>query len=145
MNHKFNNERNMKNSTNDHKETTTNTVSSNRTVLLLQRGEIERFNKEVALIPRDSRILLAWTDLRNLDLRGANFKGAFLSGADLSGCDLRGVDFTDAVLYKTNFSGAHLTDARGLSGEQLFRAVGLDSATLPPGATDLDSTLPKPF
>jgi uncharacterized protein YjbI with pentapeptide repeats len=66
----------------------------------------------------------AW--LVKADLSKTNLKRAILSGADLSGANLRAV-----LLSGADLSSADLSDAEGLTQEQVERAIGNDSTTLP--------------
>ncbi|WP_280840356.1 pentapeptide repeat-containing protein [Micromonospora sp. A200] len=81
------------------------------------------------------------------------FMGADLTGADFTGCDLSGsdfgrryaedgdppgppallanADFTDATLTDTDFRGVDLSTVRGLTREQLDRAIKDDNTVLP--------------
>jgi Pentapeptide repeats (8 copies) len=58
-----------------------------------------------------------YANLREADLREANLSAASFGGADLTGADLTG--------------GANLTNARGLTQEQLEQAIGDESTELP--------------
>ncbi|WP_445631276.1 pentapeptide repeat-containing protein [Nostoc sp. DSM 114167] len=108
--------------------------------------------------PKDQKLDLRNTDIRQADLlktnlqqadlRGADLSGADLRGADLSGCDLSGAKLIRSILYetkllkaslyganlcwanlnRTNLSGANLRSAN-LSGASL-RAANLQGANL---------------
>jgi uncharacterized protein YjbI with pentapeptide repeats len=68
---------------------------------------------------------LAGANLAGADLGGADLSGAYLSEADLSGADLTwanlnwanlaSANLTKTILDRTNFGGARLLDAKGLS------------------------------
>lgn len=67
-----------------------------------------------------------------LDLSGAHLVGAHLSGADLTGARLDGADLTGADLTGADLTGANLTDstlskAKGLTQQQLDRAVAMSA------------------
>jgi uncharacterized protein YjbI with pentapeptide repeats len=72
--------------------------------------------------------MLAVTDMRQAILAGAN-----LSRANLGSADLRGVDLTGAFLYGTILYRTKLTDAKGLTQEQLDAACANETTKLPPG------------
>jgi len=81
---------------------------------------------------------LSGADLSGADLGGANLIHAVLSGAVLSGADLGGAflnitDMSNADLSDANLSGADLTDATGLTDEQVAAAESLEGATMPNG------------
>jgi len=63
-----------------------------------------------------------------LDLGGADLSFANLRKADLSFANLIGADLSDAVLGR-----AHLSNARGVTEEQLTEAKSLQGATMPNG------------
>jgi hypothetical protein len=89
-------------------------------------------------------INLSGADLRVADLRGANLNMANLIDADLSAADLSGADLSEttlsgANLSETTLSGANLTkadlsEAVGLTIEQLLETVG-DPSMMPGGYT----------
>jgi Pentapeptide repeats (8 copies) len=66
-------------------------------------------------------------------LVAANLKDATLSGADLGGANLREANLTEAILFRTYLREADLTDAVGLTDEQIAAAKSLDDATMPNG------------
>jgi uncharacterized protein YjbI with pentapeptide repeats len=72
--------------------------------------------------------MLVVTDMRQAILAGAN-----LSRANLGSADLRGVDLTGAYMFGTILYRTRLTDARGLTQEQLDAACGNETTRLPPG------------
>jgi uncharacterized protein YjbI with pentapeptide repeats len=88
---------------------------------------------------------LSQADLRGADLTGAYLKGAHmvahlrgasLRDADLEGAimmltDLTGVDLTSAVLKGAMLDGADLTNAIGVTQEQIDSAIGDTSTKLP--------------
>ena len=65
-------------------------------------------------------------NLRQADLRRANFEGATFKGANLGG----------AILKGTRLQGAHLSQAIGLTREQLAQAVTDQKTQLPPNLRD---------
>lgn len=68
---------------------------------------------------------------RRSSLREVNLSGADLTGADLSGADLQGANLRLTKLDRADLRGADLTDAVGLTREQLASAK-LDHTTLLP-------------
>jgi uncharacterized protein YjbI with pentapeptide repeats len=85
-----------------------------------------------------NRVSFAGADLRDVDAYGAVFTGASfqranLTHASLVGTYLQGADFRGAVLQGTNFSGAEMNRATGLTQAQLNQACGDSSTRLPPG------------
>ncbi len=63
----------------------------------------------------------------------ANFRGANLAGANLAATGLAGADFTGASLAHTNIASTDLSQARGLTQEQVDQACGGPSTRLPAG------------
>jgi uncharacterized protein YjbI with pentapeptide repeats len=94
---------------------------------------------------------LRGANLRGANLRGANLRGANLRGANLRGANLSGANLSDAFLSDANLSRgatmdgieiivgvtdlrhANLSDASGVSEEQLTAAKTLEDATMPDG------------
>ncbi len=76
-------------------------------------------------------INLSGTFIRRTNLNGVNLQGADLSQADCTNASFRGANFRDANLAGTILRGADLTDAVGLTREQLKSAI-LDKDTLLP-------------
>jgi uncharacterized protein YjbI with pentapeptide repeats len=93
-------------------------------------------------------------DLQNADLKIADLQSAALSFANLSGANLRGASFQGASLFNTrfdgaefgagpegriyegtNFRGADLRHAHGITQQQLNRACGDAQTRLPHGLT----------
>lgn len=77
------------------------------------------------------------------NLKGANLWRAHLEGTDLSWAHLEGADFGFANLEGADLDwsylkGADLTDATGLTQEQLDKACGDSLTILPPGLTIRD-------
>ncbi len=91
----------------------------------LSEADLEGSNREQA-------------NLAAANLEQANLAGANLRGANLAGADLRGANLTQTVLLDTNLQDANLSEARGLTEEQLAGA-NLASATLPLGMTGFRS------
>lgn len=103
------------------------------------------------------RANLQGADLQSANLQGAKLIFANLQGADLAGANLQGADLISANLQGarldlanlegakfrglfgfvpvTNFAGADLTGARGLTQQQLDEACGDGETKLPPGLT----------
>ncbi len=81
---------------------------------------------------------LEQANLAAANLEQANLAGANLRGANLAGADLRGANLTQTVLLDTNLQDANLSEARGLTEEQLAGA-NLASVTLPLGMTGFGS------
>ncbi len=79
---------------------------------------------------------LEQANLAAANLERANLAGADLSGANLAGADLRGANLTQTVLLDTNLQDANLSEAQGLTEDQLAGA-NLADATLPEGMTGL--------
>jgi len=80
--------------------------------------------------------ILAGADLEGADLREADFEEADLTGADLKEADLRGVDFDGTILDGADLSGARLSgtdlsEATGLTADQLSAACFDETLTLP--------------
>jgi uncharacterized protein YjbI with pentapeptide repeats len=69
--------------------------------------------------------------IRRTNLDGANLTNADLSEADCTNASFRGVNFTGALLNRTVLKGADLTDAIGLTREQLSKAI-VDKTTILP-------------
>ncbi len=75
-------------------------------------------------------------NLAAANLERANLTGANLRGANLAGADLRGADLAQARLRGANLQDANLSDAQGVTEEQLAGA-NLAGATMPKGMTGL--------
>lgn len=80
-------------------------------------------------------------DLNGADLRQANLARADFSGADLADARLDGADLRLTVFFDADLSNADLTNARGLSFQNLARA-DLTGAILPT-SVDLPSHLAR--
>jgi len=78
---------------------------------------------------------LSLTNMFGMRATRANFTGANLSGASLVGVHFGGARLGGAVLSGANASGAELSDAIGLTQEQLNTACGDATTTLPAGMT----------
>jgi uncharacterized protein YjbI with pentapeptide repeats len=63
----------------------------------------------------------------------ASFKAANLVGANLAGASLVGTDFTGANFAHTNIASSDLSQARGLTQDQIDQACGGPSTRLPAG------------
>jgi uncharacterized protein YjbI with pentapeptide repeats len=74
---------------------------------------------------------LSGTFIRRTNLDGANLAGADLTGADCTNASFRGANLTGTILLRTVLKGADLTDAVGLSSDQLKMAVTDKSTILP--------------
>jgi uncharacterized protein YjbI with pentapeptide repeats len=70
--------------------------------------------------------------LADADLTDATLAGTDLRGANLTDTVLLRADLTDADLVRADLSGANLTAAKGLTEEQLERAIGDGDTVLPP-------------
>ena len=72
---------------------------------------------------------LSGSILDNVDLRGANLKGTVLVNSSLRMANMEG-----AIIYKTDFTGADLTDAdidfEGLDNSFIYEAVGLNKESV---------------
>jgi hypothetical protein len=77
-----------------------------------------------------SFVTLRRADLKGATLRGANLTGANLQGADLRGAQLQGANFAGVTLRGANLARAALTDAIGLSRDQLCQAETMIGADL---------------
>lgn len=66
-----------------------------------------------------SNAILESTDLRNANLSGANLSGACLENAFLKNANLKNADLSNARLKGAYFHNADLSDAKGLSLEQI--------------------------
>ncbi|MDQ3480681.1 MAG: pentapeptide repeat-containing protein, partial [Actinomycetota bacterium] len=73
--------------------------------------------------------------LRDSDLSRTALCGANLSYADLTGADLRLADLTRADVSHADLTRANLTDAVGVSREQLDSCKSLEGATMTDGQT----------
>jgi Pentapeptide repeats (8 copies) len=79
-------------------------------------------------------VSLAMADLHGAILRRALLPDATLAFADLRGAILGGAKLVGAKLVGAELSGAFLTDAKGVSNEELERqAKSLEGATMPNG------------
>jgi len=89
---------------------------------------------------------LSGANLAGVDLRGANLIRAYLSGANLAGTDLSGAyliganlsraysskaDLRGACLTHANFMETDLTEAKGLSQEQIDTIYGNQTTKIP--------------
>ena len=70
-------------------------------------------------------------NLREANLAGANLRGANLVFASLQEANLRGANLQRAGLSFANLEGADLTEAKGLTREQLDEVCGDDGTKLP--------------
>ena len=101
---------------------------------------------------------LSESRLSGVDLRGAglcsaylfeaalfeaDLQGADLSGADLSGANLNSANLTHAQLEQANLRWTDLTDAEGVTKEQLAAARSLFMTTLPDGSEYHPDTHPE--
>jgi len=87
--------------------------------------------------------VLNGADLRAVDLRHAHLDSTALIGADLSraklahtdltDADLTDADLTDANLVDSDLRKANLSDAKGLTDEQLDQVKSLEGTTMPNG------------
>jgi uncharacterized protein YjbI with pentapeptide repeats len=78
---------------------------------------------------------LSLTNMFGMRATRANFTGANLSGASMVGAHLGGARLSGAALTGANASGAEMSDALGLTQEQLNTACGDATTTLPAGMT----------
>ena len=67
-------------------------------------------------------------DLSYANLQGANLEGANLDKANLEGANLDKANLHGAGLWKANLEGATLLESRGLTREQIAKAI-IDKAT----------------
>ncbi len=88
-------------------------------------------NIQAAVTLFEEALDLSGTFIRRTNLNGVNLQNADLSGADCTNATFRGANFTNANLRGTVLKGADLTDAIGLTDEQLARAV-VDKTTILP-------------
>lgn len=75
-------------------------------------------------------------NFRGMNLSGANFESALLSGIDLRKSELKYANFTNSELTEANFEGAdlrcaNLTEAKGLTKEQLSKTIIDQNTNLP--------------
>jgi uncharacterized protein YjbI with pentapeptide repeats len=89
---------------------------------------------------------LEGADLDRVNARNANFREANLEYASMISGNFAGADFTGARLRNASLSrarlpAADLSNARGLSQEQLASACGDDATQLPRGLTIPQCTL----
>jgi uncharacterized protein YjbI with pentapeptide repeats len=108
-------------------------------------GGGEKVSMERAYLPASifTDANLKGVDLRDTDFQNADLSRADLSNADLSRADLRnakliGASFSDAQLTDTDFRGSDLTQASGLTRDQIAHAKVDQSTKLPP------SVAPRP-
>lgn len=78
---------------------------------------------------------LSLTNMFGMRATRANFTGANLAGASLVGVHFGGARMGGAVLAGANASGAELSEAVGLTQEQLNTACGDATTMLPAGMT----------
>jgi hypothetical protein len=98
------------------------------------KGLLIQFLYEAHLIDKTRTIIhLDKADLIGVHLFGADLKGADLSGADLRAAELSGADLRAAELSMADLSMAILTDALGLTCEQLAQVKTLQGATMMDG------------
>lgn len=97
---------------------------ANLTGAKLDEGKLDGALLEGATLPT--------ARLVNATLRGADLTDANLSDANMTEADLTGADLTGARLEGTLLAGADLTDAVGLTLEQL-QVAKIDAATRLPG------------
>ena len=99
----------------------------------------------------DHRLDMSGTNLRGADLRDAHMEGANLRDAHLEGANLRGVHLERAFLWDAHLERADLRDAdleeatlRGahLEGADLTDAIGLTHQQLASAITDEHTILP---
>ncbi|MFK0114022.1 pentapeptide repeat-containing protein [Streptomyces sp. NPDC091217] len=100
---------------------------------ILDDGNLRRFRLREAHLEH--------ADLRRVHLEGAGLQGAYLQGAhlreghlenaDLSGARLRGARLVDARLHGTTLYGADLTEAIGVTVEQILTARIDGTTSLP--------------
>ncbi|MGV6838971.1 MAG: pentapeptide repeat-containing protein [Planktomarina sp.] len=81
------------------------------------------------------RAQLQKADLRKAQLQKANLSGAQLQRANLSGAQLQRADLSGAQLQGANLCGADMTDATGLTQDQINSAFGDAATKLPEGLT----------
>lgn len=96
--------------------------------------------------PNLTRVFLTGADLRHADLRGLDLSLTVLTSADLDDADLRQADLTNATVYRAalqdtmmagavltgaDFSGTDLSEAKGLTADQLADALIDDKTVLP--------------
>ena len=70
-------------------------------------------------------------DLAGVDLQGAILKGTNLKGANLVLAKLSGADLTGADITKANMEQAYLDGVKGLTREQIGRAITNEETQLP--------------
>jgi uncharacterized protein YjbI with pentapeptide repeats len=105
-------------------------------------GERRTFLKSAYL----EEAILTEANLSGADLRDSNLNGAYLTGANLTGADLssflneppwglklNGADLTGADLTDADIGGTDLSGAKGLSYEQIEKAMGNHETKLPQG------------
>lgn len=69
--------------------------------------------------------------LSETQMQGANLRGTDMEGADLSGAQLQSTDLSDATFGASSLVSANLSDARGLTQEQISNAIGNSGTILP--------------
>jgi uncharacterized protein YjbI with pentapeptide repeats len=73
------------------------------------------------------------TNLRGAKFKEANLENAILIQADLQGADFSGANLQGSVLIQSELQGANLREARGLTPEQLAKAIWDESTIWPEG------------
>ena len=95
--------------------------------------------KHLDLLNRGAQVWNTWREknpklrpgLTGAKLSGRDFSGMDLKKVNLSGADLRGGDLQGARLLFTDLTGADLSDALGLTREQIEEAVTDRATRLP--------------
>jgi len=100
-------------------------------------SRVRQANLTIAIADRTdfSGANLSLTNMFGMRATRANFTGANLSGASLVGAHFGGARMNGAILTGANASGAELSEAVGLTQDQLNTACGDGSTTLPVGMT----------
>jgi hypothetical protein len=126
---------------------------------LYESGLLNKDKKVIDLTGANlTRAILGYTNLTGANLTGANLTGANLTGTSLTGANLTGAslsgaslghtnldeadlhfayldeaDLSGAMLHGADLSGADLTEATGITTEQLEKAKSLSGTIMPDG------------
>ncbi len=82
---------------------------------------------------RLQRAVLIDANLQDAQLDDASLKGAFLISADLTGAILTGANLQEANLIGADLRGTDLSEAKGLTSQQLEFTLVDEGVRLPPG------------
>ena len=100
----------------------------------LKRAVLAQANLEGAILKEAylGGAILTGAHLEGADLTGAHLEGADLTGAHLEGADLMGIDL-DSIIMGTGLDSIKFRSASGVTQEQIDKAFGDETTTLPAG------------